>query len=186
MRPCQTGNSMTHRSGVLLVKKYKKASTACAKWTETKKAFYGSSHWEPATVLAGVAASASEAAGGEFEGGLEHWSGGGKLRHSVRGRFAQRSAFRCSPGTPPGPLREAPGVLPGARSSALSALFLGARMERGACFSSGARGPLPSLQLSLALSLSPCKVSLRSLLFVCGARCCASTSIKARGALRGH
>ncbi len=30
--------------------------------------YYGSSHWEPATVLAGAAASASEADGGEFEG----------------------------------------------------------------------------------------------------------------------
>ena len=103
---------------------------------------------------AGVAASASEAAGGEFEGGLEHWTAGTKPHHSVRGRVVQGSAFRCSPGTPPGPLREAPGVLPGAWSSALSALFLGARMERVARFFSGAHGPLPSLQLSLALSLS--------------------------------
>ena len=67
---------------------------------------------------AGVAASASEAAGGEFEGGLEHWTAGTKPRHSVRGRLPQGSAFRCSPGTPPGSLREAPGGLPGARSSA--------------------------------------------------------------------
>ena len=121
---------------------------------------------------AGVAASASEAAGGEFEGGLEHWTGVPKLHHSVLGRVAQGSAFRCSPGTPPGPLREAPGVLPGARSSALSALFLGALGARRVLFQRRAR--------------SSCKVSLRSPLFMCGARCCASRSIKARAPRAGN
>ena len=101
---------------------------------------------------AGVAASASEAAGGEFEGGLEHWSAVTKMHHSVRGRGTQGSAFRCSPGTPPGPLREAPGVLPGARSSALSALFLGARGARRVLFQRRARSS--SLPPALARSLS--------------------------------
>ena len=103
---------------------------------------------------AGVAASASEAAGGEFEGGLEHWSGGPKLHHSVRGRVTPGSAFRCSPGTPPGPLREAPGVLPGARSSALSALFLGALGARRVLFRRRARSSSLSPALARSLSLS--------------------------------
>ena len=102
---------------------------------------------------AGVAASASEAAGGEFEGGWEHWSGGGKLRHSVRGRAPQGSAFGCPPGTPPGSLRERPESFR-ERGPARSARFFWERWERAACFFSGAHGPLPSLQLSLALSLS--------------------------------
>ena len=101
---------------------------------------------------AGVAASASEAAGGEFEGGLEHWSGVAKMHHSVRGRAPQGSAFGCSPGTPPGSLREAPGVLPGAWSSALSALFLGALGARRVLFQRRARSS--SLSPALARSLS--------------------------------
>jgi len=52
-----------------------------------------------------VVASASEAAGGEFEGGLEHWSGGPKVRGTVGGRVHRLTAFRCSPGSPPGSLR---------------------------------------------------------------------------------
>ncbi len=71
----------------------------------------------------------------------------------------------------PGPLREAPGVLPGARSSTLSAVFLGALGARRVLSQRRARSTLPSLQISLSLAL---------------ARGCASWSIKARGALRGH
>ena len=88
----------------------------------------------------------------------------GALRGRRRGRSGRRP--ECS--------RE--------RGPARSARLFWARWERGACFSSGARGPLPSLQLSLALALL--KVSLRSALLMRGARCCASRSIKARGAPR--
>ena len=92
----------------------------------------------------------------------------GALRGRRRGRSGRRP--ECS--------RE--------RGPARSARFFWARCERVACFSSGAHGPLPSLQLSLALSLSPCKVSLRRPLFMCGARCCASRSIKARAPRAGN
>ena len=92
--------------------------------------------------------------GGSSRGGLEHWSRGGKLRHSVRGRVPQGSAFGCSRGAPPGSLRERPESRR-ERGPARSARFFWERWERVACFFSGAHGPPPSLQLSLALSLSP-------------------------------
>ena len=90
--------------------------------------------------------------GGSLRGG---WSTGAVAPNcTIALRAPQRSAFGCSPGTPPGPLREAPGGLPGAWSSALSALVLAALGARRVLFQRRARPSSLSPALARSLSLS--------------------------------